>query len=232
MSKHFLSLFYLCFSLGNILLKIRRAKLPRPEFATSFTVFIALVAVLVALHGTIEANPEYLITFLDYFFPSILIVFAMLARKDIMLFLANVLRTFPIKYRKQLIKSERSLYNSIKDLTKQQFIFFSKGDDISTLNKVMMYLHENEETNHIKIISILENYERPSEQFLADFDALDRAYPAIDMEYIIEEGRFTPEKVEELSQRYNIPKNFMFLSSPGERFSHRVEDLGGVRLIL
>lgn len=96
----------------------------------------------------------------------------------------------------------------------------------------MMYLHENEEKNHIKIISVLENYESPSYHFLADFDALDRAYPTIDMEYIVEEEKFTPEKVEELSQRYNILKNFMFLSTPGERFSHRVEDLGGVRLIL
>ena len=220
------------FAIGNILLKIRRSKLPRPEVASSFSVLVALIAVLIALHGTIEANPEYLITFLDYFIPSIVIVFAMLARKDIMLFLANVLRSFPIKYRKRFIKGERSLYKSIKDLTKQQFIFFSKGDDISTLNKVMMYLHENEDTNRVKIISVLEKYESPTYQFLADFDALDRAYPAIDMEYIIEEGQFTPEKVEELSQRYNIPKNFMFLSSPGERFSHRVEDLGGVRLIL
>ena len=52
------------------------------------------------------------------------------------------------------------------------------------------------------------------------------------MEYIIEEGSFTPDKVDELSKKWNIPKNFMFISSPGERFSHRVEDLGGVRLIL
>lgn len=220
------------FAIGNILLKIRRATLPRPEYASSFSVLVALIAVLIALHGTIDANPAYLITFLDYFIPSIVIVFAMLARKDIMLFLANVLKSVPEKYRRQLVKSERSLYKSVKNLTKQQFIFFSKGDDIATLNKVMMYLHENEETNRIKIISVLEKYQSPTYQFLADFDALDRAYPAIDMEYIIEEGKFTPEKVEELSLRYDIPKNFMFLSSPGERFSHRVEDLGGVRLIL
>lgn len=220
------------FAIGNILLKIRRSRLPRPEVASSFSVLVALIAVLIALYGTIESNPEYLITFLEYFFPSILFIFAMLARKDIMLFLANVLHSITGKYRKHIVKSERSLYKNVKSLTQQQFIFFSKGDDIATLNKVMMYLHENEETNRIKIISVLKEYEQASNQFLADFDALDRAYPHIDMEYIIEEGEFTPEKVEELSQKYKIPKNFMFISSPGERFSHRVEDLGGVRLIL
>lgn len=52
------------------------------------------------------------------------------------------------------------------------------------------------------------------------------------MEYVIEEGVLTPEKVDELSRKWNIPKNFMFISSPGDKFSHRVQDLGGVRLIL
>ncbi len=78
----------------------------------------------------------------------------------------------------------------------------------------------------------MKEYQKPTEQFLIDFDALDRAYPEVDMEYIIEQGEFTPEKVDELSKKWQIPKNFMFISSPGDKFSHRVEDLGGVRLIL
>lgn len=220
------------FAIGNILLKIRRAKLPRPEIAPPFSVLLALIATIIAIYGTISLNPEYLVTFLTYFFPSIAFIFAMLARKDIMLFLAKTLKSVQSKYRRHTIASERNLYKSIKKLTQQKFVFFSKGDDISTLNKVMMYLHENEVTNKIYIVSILEEYQNPTKQFLADFEALDRAYDEVDMEYIIEEGSFTPEKVEELSQKWNIPKNFMFIASPGERFSHRVEDLGGVRLIL
>lgn len=220
------------FAVGNILLKIRRSSLPRPEYATPLAVLVALVAVVVALYGTIERDPEYLLTFLDYFVPSILIVFAMLFRKDIMLFLLNILDSVKGKYRRHIVKSKKSLNQSVSKLNRQQFVFFSKGDDISTLNKVMMYLHENEVTNKIKIVSVLKELQQPTDQFLSDFDALDRAYPEVDMEYIIEEGEFTPQKVDELSLRWNIPKNFMFISSPGEHFSHRVEDLGGVRLIL
>jgi amino acid transporter len=220
------------FAIGNILLKIRRARLPRPEYASPISVLVALIAVIVAIYGNIKTNPAYLLTFLTYFFPSILIVTAMLGRKDIMFFIAKILKSTKRSYRKHIIKGERSLNMSINRLTEQQFVFFSKGDDISTLNKVMMYLNENEVTNRIKIVSVLEEYQNPTHQFLSDFDALDRAYPEVDMEYIIEEGQFTPQKVDELSIRWNIPKNFMFISSPGERFSHRVEDLGGVRLIL
>lgn len=219
------------FAIGNILLKIRRGKLPRPEYASPLSVLVALIAVIVALYGTVILNPKYLITFLTYFIPSILIISAMLVRKDIMLFIVNLLKS-QSKYRRHFIKGERTLYNSVKQLTKQKFVFFTKGDDIATLNKVMMYLSENEVTDTIYIVSILEKYEHPTEQFLQDFDTLDRAYDEVDMEYIVEEGQFTPEKVDELSKRWNIPKNFMFISSPGSKFSHRVEDLGGVRLIL
>ena len=220
------------FAIGNMMLKLRRARLPRPEIAPPMSVIIALLAVITALYGTIVANPKYLVTFLTYFVPSILAIIAMMNRKDIMLFIAKTLKSLEGKYRRHTIKSERNLYHSIKQITKQQFVFFTKGDDIATLNKVMMYLHENEVTNKIKIVSILKDHQDPSTQFLNDFDALDRAYPEVDMEYIIEIGEFTPEKVDELSKKWNIPKNFMFISSPGEKFSHRVEDLGGVRLVL
>ena len=220
------------FAIGNMMLKLRRARLPRPEIAPPMSVIIALLAVITALYGTIVANPKYLVTFLTYFVPSILAIIAMMNRKDIMLFIAKTLKSLEGKYRRHTIKSERNLYHSIKQITKQQFVFFTKGDDIATLNKVMMYLHENEVTNKIKIVSTLKDHQDPSTQFLNDFDALDRAYPEVDMEYIIEIGEFTPEKVDELSKKWNIPKNFMFISSPGEKFSHRVEDLGGVRLVL
>lgn len=221
------------FAIGNLILKIRRPKLPRPEIAKPGAVLVALIAVIIALFGTIETKPEYLVTFIDYLMPSVLIIFMMLSRNYIMVFLINMVQSFEKRrYRKLTVRSERFLNREIERLKRQRFVFFSKGDDISSLNKVMMYVSENEITNRILIVSVLEQFKKPTKQFLDDFDALDRAYPEIDMEYIIEEGEFTPEKVDELSRSWNIPKNFMFIATPGERFSHRVEDLGGVRLIM
>ncbi|MEJ2216894.1 MAG: hypothetical protein P8099_09790 [Gemmatimonadota bacterium] len=45
-------------------------------------------------------------------------------------------------------------------------------------------------------------------------------------------GTFGPELIERLSQRLGEPKSAMFIGTPGDRFPHRVEDLGGVRIIL
>jgi hypothetical protein len=38
--------------------------------------------------------------------------------------------------------------------------------------------------------------------------------------------------MEFLSERLAVPKNYMFIGTPGDEFPHRIEDLGGVRLIL
>ena len=96
----------------------------------------------------------------------------------------------------------------------------------------MIYLQENEITRKIRIVTVLSEHQPPPEQFLKDFEVLDRAYPEIKMEYITLEGKFGPELIDQLSKDWKIPKNFMFISSPGDTFSYRVEELGGVRLIL
>jgi hypothetical protein len=46
------------------------------------------------------------------------------------------------------------------------------------------------------------------------------------------EGQFGPELIEELSVRWKVPKNFMFIGSPGDRFPYQISELGGVRLIV
>ncbi|CAN5480940.1 hypothetical protein BH10BAC3_BH10BAC3_15220 [soil metagenome] len=220
------------FALGNLMLKIRRKKLPRPEYATPFLVVVALLAVCAALYGNVKMKPAYLVVFLQYFVPTMLLIYAMLNRVLIMEFILNILRSITDSFRKASIVSRKKINHFIHILHQQEFIFFSKGDDIATLNKVMIYVQENEITKSIKIVTVLHEHQPAPEQFLKDFEVLDRAYPYIKMEYITIAGSFGPDLIERLSNEWNIPKNFMFISSPGEKFSYRVEELGGVRLIL
>ncbi len=35
-----------------------------------------------------------------------------------------------------------------------------------------------------------------------------------------------------LSRWLEVPKNYMFIETPGDHFPHRIADLGGVRLIM
>ncbi len=121
---------------------------------------------------------------------------------------------------------------AIEKLHESEFIFFSKADDIATLNKVMIYVEENEITRKIKIVTVTENHERSAPEFKREFEVLDKAYPDIKMEHVFIEGEFGPDLISSLSKKWKIPRNYMFISSPGDKFNYKVADLGGVRLIL
>ncbi len=52
------------------------------------------------------------------------------------------------------------------------------------------------------------------------------------IDFLAVQGEFCPELIESLSRRLGVPKNYMFIGTPGDRFPHRSEDFGGVRVIL
>ena len=83
-----------------------------------------------------------------------------------------------------------------------------------------------------KAINNYTNNTSRNEALIKDLEVLDRAYDEIDLEYLEIQGVFGPEIIDELSKKWRIPKNFMFIGSPGNKFSYRVSDLGGVRLIM
>jgi hypothetical protein len=59
----------------------------------------------------------------------------------------------PIK--KFVYKSNLEILNTINKINKQEFVFFTKGDSLSNLNKVMLYILENENTKRIKFVTVL-----------------------------------------------------------------------------
>jgi hypothetical protein len=114
----------------------------------------------------------------------------------------------------------------------QEFVFFTKGDNVATLNKVLLYIKRNEHTRKLRVVSVLEKGKELDKDLLRDVDVLDREYPEIKVVMIKVEGTFGPKLIQKLSREWDIPVNFMFIGSPGDRFPYRIEDLGGVRLII
>jgi len=130
---------------------------------------------------------------------------------------------------KKLNRKTKQLLDSVN---KQQFVFFTNHDNIVTLNIVILYIINNEAARRLKIVSVLEAGEIANVKLKADIETLNRAYPNINVEFIEEPGTFGPEKIKELSKRWKIPTNFMFIGSPGEGFPYKIEELGEVRLII
>lgn len=220
------------FGVGNFLLKIKRQKLPRPETAKTYLVAVAVLAIIVAIYGNISIHPEYLVVFLNYFVPSIIIISLLLNRKVVLQYFLLVLKSFMDNFYNQVKKGEIYITNKIHTLTHQEFVYFSKGDDIAGLNKVIQYVQENEITSKLKIVTVVNESVKISEDFMRDFDALDRAYPEIDLFFEQIVGTFNPDLINELSKKWKIPTNFMFISSPSNKFSYRLSELNGVRLIM
>ena len=220
------------FGFGNLLLKIKRSKLPRPEYAPTTIVGLGILGILIALYGNIILHPDYLVVFLQYFVPAILIIYLFLKRKEVIHYLLAYVTKIFDTLQKISVFSRFHLTNEMRKLNKQPFVYFTKGDDIAILNKVIIYVNENEITQKLKIVTVLQKEYQLSETFVRDLEALDRAYPDLKIEYIKLPGVFGPEIIDRLSKEWGIPHNFMFIGSPGDHFPHRVSDLGGVRLII
>jgi hypothetical protein len=155
----------------------------------------------------------------------------MLERVVIIEFSISVLEYFYTPLRKFVVNSNRFLNRLHTKINSQEFVFFTKGDDVAILNKVMQYVQNNETTKKLKIVNVFKGT-NANQKLKVDLEVLDRAYPEIHIEFIEIEGDFGPDLITELSDKWKIPKNFMFIGSPGDKFSYRVADLGGVRLIM
>jgi amino acid transporter len=219
------------FGIGNLLLKFKRKKLPRPERARGIAVVVAVSFIIAAFIGNMKLNISSFYTFLKYMVPSLIFIGIMLNRVILIRLLIEALEYFYQPLRKMVILSNRYLQKLSVQINSQEFVFFTKGDDIAILNKVLQYVQGNETTNKLKIVHV-KNDASNNEALIKDLEVLDRAYDEIDLEYIEIQGVFGPEIIDELSKKWKIPKNFMFIGSPGNKFSYRVSDLGGVRLIM
>jgi len=226
------------FAIGNVLLKVKRKKLPRPEKASWLAIFIAFSAVIIALIGNIvmppkDGNPSNVIVFLYYFVPAMLFIAIMLNRTVLLKLVLSAIDNVFYVIKRLVKRVDRTILNTLDKINEQEFVFFTKGDSIATLNHVMLYIRKNEHTKKIKIVIVTNDKVKKPENFDQEIEFLDREYPEIDIELVeIKDKEFSPELVQELSKKWNIPINFMFIGSPGDRFPYKIEEFGGVRLII
>lgn len=241
------------FAIGNLLLKIERAHLHRPIKASYLTVLTAMLAVIVAILGNARMNQAYLVVFLEYLIPAVLVVSIMLGRVkllELVVFFVDEVRQH-VKHDKEHAVAEhdkaeakklrkrgatvnrldRRLHHLLDAIRAQQVVYFTRGDHVENLNRVMLYIRENEHTNRVKFVHVYDPKAGIPPKLEEHLRFLDVVYPEIDIEFVAVEGVFTPAVIDKLSQRWGIPKNLMFMSSP-RNLDHRIADLGGVRLII
>jgi amino acid transporter len=220
------------FGVGNVLLKVRRARLPRPSRARWPTVLVGILAVFVGLAGNILMNPAYFRVFLAYFVPTVLVAFIMLGRIGILKLCLFVVRSVSEAISGVSNMIAQSIRGKMDEINSQQVVFFTRGDSIHNLNEAMLYVRNNEHTNRLKVVTVVADESEVPARLRKDLEFLDEAYPEIDIEFVIEKGHFGPKLIQKLSKEWRIPTNFMFIASPGDHFLYGLAELGGVRLII
>lgn len=218
------------FGVGNLLLKVKREKLPRPERATVISVIVAIGFIVAAFLGNMRLNLPSFYVFIEYLIPAVLFILLMLNRARVTRWLIYALNhsAKPVQH---LVKSIIRPYRTLIKLNSQELVFFTRGDNVAILNRVMIYVEENESTKCLKIVHIA-NSQSNNDHLKRDIKVLDRAYPDIDIDFIEIEGQFGPAMIDRLSKEWDVPKNFMFIGAPGNKFPYHVSELGGVRLIM
>lgn len=220
------------FGIGNILLKVNRKSLPRPERASWISIAMAIAGIIIALIGNVILNPEDLSIFLKYLIPTLLVVGFMLYRTTILKGVLSFLNYLTPDNNKMFSGINKRINQAIRKINSQQFVFFTNHDNVATLKNVLQYITENENTKRLKIVAVVSEDVHIAPNLKNDIQVLDRAFPLIEVQFIEESGVFGPEKIKELSKRWNIPINFMFIGAPGEKFPYKLQELGEVRLII
>jgi amino acid transporter len=220
------------FAAGNMLLKARRGKLPRATRAGWPTVVVALLAVLIGLIGNVLLDPLTVEIFEGYFIAVAALVAVMFLRIEILrvgLYFSSALverLTAASSWIQRAVRAE------IEHINERPMVYFTKGDNMVTLNQAALYVLENEQTSRLKVVHVYENERDIPEQLAEQLRVIDHLYPNLRIDFVAVRGRFGPSLVEALSRRLGVPKNCMFIGTPGDRFPHRIEALGGVRVVL
>ncbi len=220
------------FAIGNMLLKVRRSRLPRETRATWVGVTVALMAVLLGLVGNVMINPAYVRMFSIYFLGAGAIVGVMFLRIELMLGVLFVSRAVVEKVQSINEWIRDSVRERIEEINSLGVVYFTKGDGLDQLNRAALYVLENEQTNRLCVIHVYKEESEIPPQLAANLKTIDHIYPHLRVDFLAVRGEFTPNLIEVLAQRLNTPKNYMFIGTPGDRFPHRIDDLGGVRVIL
>jgi amino acid transporter len=222
----------LLFAIGNRLLAVRRGRLPREPRASWPAVIVAALAVGVGLVANVMMSTERALIFLAYFAVTLAAVVLMLARVRIMNALLSAGHALQEQVRRTNERLAAQVNRRLEEIRGQAIVFFTRGDGPANLRRAIEYVLRNEQSKTLLVVHVYEDESTIPPKLASQLRTLDEVFPEIRIEFVAVKGKFSPELVDRLSARLNVPRNYMFIGCPGSGFPHNLGDLGGVRLIV
>lgn len=218
------------FGIGNGLLKVVRARLPRTIRASWISLAIGVTAVIAGLAGNLTI--ENIKVFATYFTAVSAGVAIMLLRIPLLralLFFSKIIVDRVTRFNAAL---QARVVRQVRRINSMSVVYFTRGDDLATLNRAALYVLENEQTQHMTVVYVYGDEKDIPSRLANHLQTIDHLYPKLRIDFLAVKGVFGPELIERLSKVLKVSKNYMFIGTPGDHFPHRIDSLGGVRLIL
>jgi amino acid transporter len=216
------------FGIGNILLKVNRKELKRTYRASWVTVILGVLATTLGVVGNIIIDYRFLLYFMVYFIPAVLLVGLMYSRIPLykgMLMLIN--QAF-----ERLFVWRSTVIDKITDITNMRLVVFARGGSLFRLSKAFEYIAQNESSQKITVVRLYSTFtEAEEEEMKQNLKIMQELYPDLRISYLSRQGHFGPVIVDTIAQELKVPKNNIFIGAPEEKHRFSVEDLGGVRVI-
>lgn len=216
------------FGIGNILLKVNRKELKRTYRASWITVILGVLATALGVIGNIIIDYRFLLYFLVYFVPVVLVVGVMYYRipmyKGILMLINQAFE--------RLFVWRSTVIDKITDITNIRLVLFVRGGRLFRLSKAFEYIAQNESSQKITVVRLYSTLnEAEEEEMKQSLKIMQELYPDLRIAYLSRQGHFGPAIVDQIAKELNVAKNNIFIGAPEEKHRFSVEDLGGVRVI-
>ena len=215
------------FAISNLILKKDRHDLKRKYYWPTYLVVFALLSTLIGLAGNMIArdgvlgDSSNLIYFLQYFVPLSTFVMSYIYRDYLFTWIANFIHHKEFTSR---------MFNKI---TESKYAIFVH--DAKNLFNLMDYINTNEVGRNIIFVHC-----KDKELGNKTFDEIQEALPVLrntgvhnhlNISIVKTNYEFGPEAINDISEKYQIAKNRIFIGSIHDFHYFDYEDLGGVRII-
>ncbi len=216
------------FGIGNILLKVNRKELKRTYRASWVTVILGVLATTVGIVGNVIIDYRFVLYFMVYFIPAVLIVGIMYYRIPIykaVLILVN--EAF-----ERLFVWRSTIIDKITDITNIRLVLFVRGGRLYRLSKAFEYIAQNESSQKVTVVRLYSTFEQADDdEMIQSLKIMEELYPGLKIAYLARQGHFGPAIVDSIAKELQVPKNNIFIGAPESKHRFSVEDLGGVRVI-
>jgi amino acid transporter len=211
------------FAFGNLLLRQTRRDLKRSYNAPFIFVILALFATSAGIIGNILINKTNVVFFLIYFIPTILIVFSLIYRSDVLKMVIRLFEPFP-----PLRRVFERLY--VRTTTSEFYVFIHHAHK---LYRTLDYISKNENGRNVTIVHCSHGDDGEKKDIDELVGMLKRAgaFTDFNIKFMYEEGGFGPETIDKFATENNIAKNKIFIGSIHDYHSFSYDELGGVRII-